>query len=100
MKSNRPYSIALPLLLVLGMLGLWVAASVDARSSNPVSFSCEEIEECFEEPLEEDARENPWAALQSSTIPEVGKRCLVRVFGTSGTPNTAGPSGWLMPLRI
>ena len=57
MKSNRPYLIALPALLVLGMLVLWVSASIDTRAANPVSFSSVEVEECFEEQLEEDAEE-------------------------------------------
>jgi len=100
MKSNRPYLIALPALLVLGMLVLWVSASIDTRAANPVSFSSVEVEECFEEQLEEDACENLLVPSQGAPIPEVRRRCFQQFRCAVEFPSTDCPSGWIMPLRI
>ena len=89
------------MLLVLGMLLLWVTVSIDARMANTVSLSCEELEECFEDELEEDAQKLFSAvSLHDSSILEVETACLMQFLRTIDVSNTDNPSGWMMPLRI
>ena len=100
MKSNRPYLIVLPTLLVLGILLLWVADSLNARTASPVSFSCGEVEECFEEQLDEDTPGNPLASGNSPFASKVRKACFIAFPGTDESSNADCPSGWIMPLLI
>jgi len=98
MKIKRPYSIVLPMLLVAGMLLLWIAASIDTRTANTVSFSCEEM---VENELEEDARKDFLAgSLPDGFIIEIESVCFMRFLCTFGPSNTGNSSGWIMPLRI
>jgi len=100
MKIKPLYSIATPILLVSGIVLLWVAASVDARTADPVVFSCGEMEECFEEQQEENARESLLAPRHGGFVSKVWKICFVPFPGAIEPSNTEGSSGWIMPLRI
>jgi hypothetical protein len=105
MKIKRPYSIAIPVLLVLGLLSLWIASSMDIRPLSKFSTSCEELETQFEEELEEEAQED---LLSFSVLcpfildaDNMGVLHFCRSLGASAKASTTGqPSGWMMPLRI
>ena len=100
MKNKPLCSIATPILLVTGILLLWVAASVGARTADPVVFSCGEIEECFEEQLEKNACESFLAPRHGGFVSKVWKICFLPFPGAIEPSNTEGSSGWIMPLRI
>ncbi len=91
----------LPALLALGMLSLWASDSINVRTANPVSFSCEELEECFEKELEENLRKgfsmglpDEVSSVESEAMYFVLLPCAIE------SPSSDSPSGWIMPLRI
>ena len=101
MKPLRPYSITFSVLLVLGMLTLWASASIGVRTATPVSFSCEELEECLEEELQEGLRKGFSMGLPDDvSIVETEVMRFVLLPCAIESPSSDCPSGWIMPLRI
>ena len=105
MKPNRPVATVLKFPLMLGLILVWGATSLDAGALGIAFLSCEEMDGYFEEQLEEEIRDPLASKVLICTFGlETEAAGLGRFSGTLELSNTdspaAHPFGWMMPFRI
>jgi hypothetical protein len=107
MKTNRPIYFFIYLLLAQGILFLCTCPELGIFAGNN-TFTvpcCEEIEECFDDRLEEDIDETLFSSLLFCIFRSEAACTTLRRENGLLTPlpadRSAGSySGWMMPLRI
>ncbi|MCK4563720.1 MAG: hypothetical protein KAU94_03470 [Verrucomicrobia bacterium] len=105
MKLNRPVATVLKFPLMLGLMLAWGATSLDVCALDAAFLSCEEMDGCFEEQLEEEIRDPLASNVLICTFGlEVEAAGLRRFLGALELSNTGSPAahpfGWMMPFRI
>jgi len=95
----------LKLPLMLGLMLVWGASLLDVGMQGAVFLSCEEIEGCFEEQLDEGIRVPLTFKVLICTFGQspdaAGLRWVPGALELSNTDSSAAHSfGWMMPFRI
>ena len=88
--------------MLLAILFMWFAVAVDTHAEENAVFFCDEVDQLFVEPSEED--EFSSELLFSPSIMDLDAACHMQFVRTPEAKNanssSGKSSGWMMPLRI